>query len=163
FAGVGERSREGNDLWLEMRASGALANAVLVLAQMSEPPGTRFRAALTALTMAEFFRDREQRAVTFLVDSLSRHLQAGSEISGLMARLPCEMGYQPTLASDLGVLEARIAAPAWEGITSVQALYVPADDLTDPSVAQAFVHLDASILLSRDRAARGLYPAVDPV
>ncbi len=163
FAGVGERTREGNDLWLEMRASGALANSVLVLGRMSDPPGTRFRAPLTALTMAEFLRDVEQKEVLFLVDSISRFLQAGCEVSGLLGRLPSEMGYQPTLAYDLGVLEARIAAPAWKGITSVQAIYVPADDMTDPAVSQAFVHLDASIILSRARAARGLYPAVDPV
>jgi F-type H+-transporting ATPase subunit beta len=163
FAGVGERTREANDLWLEMRDSGALANSVLVFGQMSEPPGTRFRVALTALTMAEFFRDVEQKEVTFLVDSLSRYLQAGCEVSGLMGHLPAEMGYQPTLASQLGMLQARIAATTWEGMTSAQAIYVPADDLTDPAVAQAFVHLDTRILLSRDRAAQGLYPAVDPV
>lgn len=161
FSGVGERTREGNDLWLEMRENGALANAVMVLAQMSEPPGARFRAALAALTMAEFFRDEQDREVIFLIDSLSRHLQAGFEVSGLLGRLPSEMGYQPTLASDLGILEARIAATAWVGITSVQAVYVPADDLTDPAVAQAFVHFDSSIVLARDRASRGFYPAVD--
>jgi F-type H+-transporting ATPase subunit beta len=163
FAGVGERSREGNELWLEMRERGVLANAILVLGQMSEPPGTRFRVALTALTMAEYFRDVEDREVTLLVDSISRHLQAGCEVSSLMGRLPAEMGYQPTLASDLGVLEERIAAPAWAGMTSVQAFYVPADDLTDPTVTQAFHHLDSCILLGRSRAARCLYPAVDPV
>lgn len=163
FAGVGERTREGNDLWSEMRESGSLANSVLVLGQMSEPPGTRFRAPLTALTMAEYFRDVEGKDVIFLIDSLSRYLQAGCEVSGLMGHLPSEMGYQPTLAYDLAVLEARIAAPAFVGITSVQAIYVPADDLTDPAVAQSFVHLDAGIVLSRPRAARGLYPAVDPV
>jgi len=163
FAGVGERTREANDLWLEMRESGALAKSIMVLGQMSESPGTRFRAALTALTMAEFFRDVEQREVTFLVDNLARYLQAGCEVSGLLGRLPGQMGYQPTLAYDLGVLESRIASTAGAGITSVQAIYVPADDLTDPAVAQTFAHLDASILLSRDRAARGLYPAVDPL
>jgi F-type H+-transporting ATPase subunit beta len=163
FAGVGERTREGNDLWLEMRGGGALANSILVFGQMSEPPGTRFRAALTALTMAEYFRDQEQKEVFFLVDSLSRYLQAGGEVSGLMGRLPSEMGYQPTLASELGLLEARITAAAWTGMTSVQAIYVPADDMTDPAMAQAFVHLDTSIVLSRSRAARGLYPAVDPI
>jgi F-type H+-transporting ATPase subunit beta len=163
FAGVGERTREGNDLWLEMRASGALANSIMVFGQMSDPPGTRFRAPLTALTMAEYFRDVAQKEVIFLVDSISRYLQAGCEVSGLLGRLPSEMGYQPTLAFDLAELEARITAPAWLGITSVQAIYVPADDLTDPAVAQSFVHVDASIILSRARAARGLYPAVDPV
>ena len=163
FAGVGERTREANELWLEMRESGALANSIMVLDQMSEPAGTRFRAALTALTMAEYFRDVEYKDVLFLVDSISRHLQAGSEVSGLMGRIPAEMGYQPTLAHDLGFLEERIAGTAFGGITSVQAVYVPADDPTDPGVAQTFVHFDASILLARDRAARGLYPAVDPV
>jgi len=163
FAGVGERTREGNDLWLELRANGALANSIMVFGQMSDPPGTRFRVALTALTMAEFFRDVEQKEVMFLVDNICRYVQAGCEVSGLLGRLPAEMGYQPTLASELGVLEARIAAPAWMGITSVQAIYVPADDLTDPAVAQAFQHLDSTILLSRARAARGLYPAIDPV
>ena len=163
FAGVGERTREGNDLWLEMRESGALANSIMVFGQMSEPPGSRFRVALTALTMAEFFRDVENKEVIFLVDNISRYLQAGCEVSGLLGRLPSEMGYQPTLAYDLAVLEERIASTAWAGITSVQAIYVPADDLTDPAVAQTFVHLDASIVLSRDRAAHGLYPAVDPL
>jgi F-type H+-transporting ATPase subunit beta len=163
FAGVGERTREGNDLWLEMRASGALANSVMVLGQMSEAAGTRFRVPLTALTMAEYFRDVEQKDVIFLLDSLSRYLQAGCEVSGLLGRLPSEMGYQPTLAAELAILEGRIAAPAWKGITSVQAIYVPADDPTDPAVAQTFVHLDASIVLSRPRAALGLYPAVDPI
>jgi F-type H+-transporting ATPase subunit beta len=164
FAGVGERTREGNDLWLEMRASGALANSVMVFGQMSESPGVRFRAALTALTMAEFFRDVEQKEVLFLVDNILRYLQAGCEVSGLLGRLPAELGYQPTLASDLAALEARIVSTGyWAGITSVQAIYVPADDLTDPAVAHCFLHLDTSIFLSRDRAARGLYPAVDPL
>ncbi len=163
FAGVGERTREGNDLWLNMRASGALANSIIVLGQMSEPAGIRFRVALTALTMAEYFRDKESREVVLAIDSISRHVQAGSEVSGLMGRLPGELGYQPTLASELGALEGRIAANKWGGITSVQAVYVPADDLTDPVVTGAFVHLDAYIILSRDRAAYGLYPAVDPI
>lgn len=163
FAGVGERTREANDLWLDIRASGALANAILVLGQMSEPAGTRFRAALTALTMAEYFRDRESRDVVFLVDSISRYLQSGCEVSGVMGRLPSEMGYQPTLATDLGILEGRIAANSWAGITSIQAIYVPADDLSDPIVAGSFVHLDTSILLSRARVSQGLYPAVDPI
>jgi F-type H+-transporting ATPase subunit beta len=163
FAGVGERTREANDLWLEMRESGALANSVMVLGQMSEPPGTRFRAPLTAVTMAEFFRDVQKEEVILLMDSISRYLQAGCEVSGLLGRLPSEMGYQPTLASDLADLEGRIASTANAGITSVQAIYVPADDPTDPVVAHTFVHLDTGILLSRDRAARGLYPAVDPL
>lgn len=163
FAGVGERTREGNDLWLEMRASGALANSIMVFGQMSESPGVRFRVALTALTMAEFFRDVAQKEVTFLVDNIARYLQAGAEVSGLLGRLPSEMGYQPTLAYDLAVLESRIASTGRTGITSVQAVYVPADDLTDPAVAQTFIHLDTSVLLSRDRAAHSLYPAVDPL
>lgn len=163
FAGVGERTREANDLWLEMRESGALANSIMVLGQMSDPPGSRFRVALTALTMAEYFRDVEQKQVLFLVDNILRYVQAGCEVSGLLGRLPSEMGYQPTLGHDLGMLETRIASTVRPGITSVQAIYVPADDLTDPAVAQTFVHLDASILLSRDRAAHGLYPAVDPL
>jgi F-type H+-transporting ATPase subunit beta len=163
FAGVGERTREGNDLWLDMRASGALANSIMVLGQMSEPAGIRFRVALAALTMAEYFRDMECKEVVLVIDSISRHIQAGCEVSGLMGRLPGEMGYQPTLVSELGVLEERIAANTWGGITSVQAIYVPADDLTDPVVTGAFVHLDTYIVLSRDRAAHGLYPAVDPI
>jgi F-type H+-transporting ATPase subunit beta len=164
FAGVGERTREGNDLWLEMHESGALAKSVLVFGQMSESPGVRFRVALTALTMAEFFRDVEQKEVIFLVDNVLRYLQAGCEVSGLLGRLPSEMGYQPTLAQDLALLEGRIVSTScWAGITSVQAIYVPADDLTDPAVAHAFLHFDTSILLSRDRAAHGLYPAVDPL
>ncbi len=164
FAGVGERSREGNDLWLEMRENGSLDRSVLVFGQMSESPGVRFRVALTALTMAEYFRDVEQREVIFAVDNVLRYLQAGSEVSGLLGHLPGEMGYQPTLATDLAALEGRIVSTGtWAGISSVQAIYVPADDLTDPAVAQAFLHLDTSILLSRERAAQGLYPAVDPL
>ena len=163
FAGVGERTREGNDLWLDMRASESLANSILVLGQMSEPAGIRFRVALTALTMAEYLRDMDSKDVVLLIDSISRHVQAGCEVSGLMGRLPGEMGYQPTLASELGALEERIAANTWGGITSVQAIYVPADDLTDPVVTGAFVHLDTCIVLTRDRSARGLYPAVDPI
>jgi F-type H+-transporting ATPase subunit beta len=161
FAGVGERTREGSDLWLDMRANNALASSIIVLGQMSEPAGIRFRAALTALTMAEYFRDMESKEVVLVIDSISRHVQAGSEVSGLMGRLPGEMGYQPTLASELGVLEERIASNKWGGITSVQAIFVPADDMTDPVVTGAFVHLDTYIVLSRNRAAHGLYPAVD--
>jgi F-type H+-transporting ATPase subunit beta len=164
FAGVGERTREGSDLLQEMRETGTLAKSVLVFGQMSEAPGVRFRVALTALTMAEFFRDVEQKEVFFLVDNILRYLQAGSEVSGLLGRLPSEMGYQPTLANDLAVLEGRIVSNgSWAGITSIQAIYVPADDLTDPAVAYSFLHLDSCILLSRDRAAQGLYPAVDPL
>lgn len=163
FAGVGERTREANELWLEMRASGASANSILVLGQMSEPAGTRFRAALSALTMAEYFRDVESKEVLLLIDSVSRHLQSGCEVSGVMGRLPSEMGYQPTLATDLGMLEGRIAVNTWSGITSIQAIYVPADDPTDPIVAGSYVHLDTSILLSRARFRHGLFPAVDPI
>jgi F-type H+-transporting ATPase subunit beta len=163
FAGVGERTREGNDLWHEMQETGVLASSVLVFGQMSDPPGCRFRAALTALTFAEYFRDVRQSEVMFLVDNIFRYVQAGSEVSGLLGRLPSEVGYQPTLADDLGSLEERIASVAGAAITSVQAVYVPADDLADPAVAQTFIHLDASIVLSRSLAARGLYPAIDPL
>lgn len=163
FAGVGERTREGNDLLYEMQASGVLARSVLVLGPTSEPAGSRFRVPLTALTMAEYLRDTENQEVLFVVDSVSRYLQAGCELSGIMGHLPSELGYQPTLAQDLGVLEERIAAPAWFGLTSIQACYVPADDMNDPAVAQAFVHFNTSIVLSRSRAAHGLYPAVDPI
>ncbi len=163
FAGVGERTGEGNALWLELRETGVLANSIIVLGQMSEPAGIRLRVALTALTMAEYFRDRESRDVILAIDSISRHAQAGSEVSGLMGRLPGEMGYQPTLASDLGKLEERIAANTWGGITSIQAVFVPADDLTDPVVTGAFVHMDTYVVLSRARAAHGLYPAIDPI
>jgi F-type H+-transporting ATPase subunit beta len=163
FAGVGERTREGNDLWHEMQETGVIASAVLVFGQMSDPPGCRFRVALTALTMAEYFRDVAKTEVMFLVDNIFRYVQAGAEVSGLLGRLPSEVGYQPTLADDLGSLEERIASVAGAAITSVQAVYVPADDLADPAVAQTFVHLDASIVLSRALAARGIYPAIDPL
>jgi F-type H+-transporting ATPase subunit beta len=161
FAGVGERTREGNDLWLEMQQSGVLARSILVFGQMNDAPGSRFRVALTALTMSEFFRDVQHREVVFLVDNIFRYVQAGSEVSGLLGRLPSEVGYQPTLADDLAALEERVASVGGAAITSVQAVYVPADDLTDPAVAQTFVHLDASIVLSRAQAAQGLYPAID--
>jgi F-type H+-transporting ATPase subunit beta len=163
FAGVGERTREGNDLWHEMQETGELENAILVFGQMSDPPGSRFRVALSALTMAEYFRDVRKTEVMFLVDNIFRYVQAGSEVSGLLGRLPSEVGYQPTLADDLGSLEERIASVVAASITSVQAVYVPADDMTDPAVAQTFTHLDASIVLSRGLAARGLYPAIDPL
>ena len=163
FAGIGERTREGNDLWLEMQESQTLEKAVLVFGQMNDAPGKRFRVGLTALTMAEYFRDVEAKEVMFLVDNIFRYVQAGSEISGLLGRLPSEVGYQPTLAEDLAVLEERIASIHGAAITSVQAVYVPADDLTDPAVAQAFSHLDSSIVLSRNLAAQGLYPAIDPL
>lgn len=163
FAGVGERTREGNDLWLEMQETGVISRTILVFGQMNEAPGCRYRVALSALTMAEYFRDREHRDVMFLVDNVFRYVQAGSEVSGLLGRLPSEVGYQPTLADDLAALEERVAAAGGAAITSVQAVYVPADDLTDPAVAQTFAHLDASIVLARSMAARGLYPAVDPL
>jgi F-type H+-transporting ATPase subunit beta len=163
FAGVGERTREGNDLWLEMQQTGVIGRTVLVFGQMNEAPGCRYRVALSALTMAEYFRDVEHRDVMFLVDNVFRYVQAGSEVSGLLGRMPSEMGYQPTLADDLAALEERVAASGGAAITSVQAVYVPADDLTDPAVAQTFSHLDASIVLARSMAARGLYPAVDPL
>jgi F-type H+-transporting ATPase subunit beta len=163
FAGVGERTREGNDLWLEMQQTGTLANSVLVFGQMNDAPGSRFRVALSALTMAEYFRDVHKSEVLFLVDNVFRYVQAGSEVSGLLGRLPSEVGYQPTLADDLAIFEERIASVNGASITSVQAVYVPADDLTDPAVAQTFGHLDASIVLSRNLAAQGLYPAIDPL
>jgi F-type H+-transporting ATPase subunit beta len=163
FAGVGERTREGNDLWLEMQETGVLADCILVFGQMNDAPGSRFRVALAALTMAEYFRDVEKKEVMFLVDNVFRYIQAGAEVSGLLGRLPSEVGYQPTLADDLAVLEERIASVQGAAITSVQAVYVPADDMTDPAVAQTFVHLDASIVLSRSLAAQGLYPAIDPL
>jgi F-type H+-transporting ATPase subunit beta len=163
FAGVGERTREGNDLWLEMQQTGTLANSVLVFGQMNDAPGSRFRVGLSALTMAEYFRDVLKQEVLFLVDNIFRYVQAGSEVSGLLGRLPSEVGYQPTLADDLAVFEERIASVDGAAITSVQAVYVPADDLTDPAVAQTFSHLDSSIVLSRTLAAQGLYPAIDPL
>jgi F-type H+-transporting ATPase subunit beta len=163
FAGVGERTREGNDLWLEMQQTGTLDKAILLFGQMNDAPGSRFRVALSALTMAEYFRDVRKKEVLFLVDNIFRYVQAGSEVSGLLGRLPSEVGYQPTLADDLAVLEERIASVAGASITSVQAVYVPADDLTDPAVVQTFAHLDTSIVLSRSLAAQGLYPAIDPL
>lgn len=163
FAGVGERTREGNDLWLEMQQTGTLEKSVLLFGQMNDAPGSRFRVALSALTMAEYFRDVNKAEVLFLVDNVFRYVQAGSEVSGLLGRLPSEVGYQPTLADDLALFEERIASVHGAAITSVQAVYVPADDLTDPAVAQTFAHLDASIVLSRNLAAQGLYPAIDPL
>jgi F-type H+-transporting ATPase subunit beta len=163
FAGVGERTREGNDLWLEMQQTGVLDSVILVFGQMNDAPGSRFRAALTALTMAEYFRDERKQEVLLLVDNIFRYVQAGSEVSGLLGRLPSEVGYQPTLADDLAAFEERIVSVNGAAITSVQAVYVPADDFTDPAVAQTFAHLDASIVLSRTLAAQGLYPAIDPL
>jgi F-type H+-transporting ATPase subunit beta len=163
FGGVGERTREGNDLWLQMRQSGVLDRAVLVFGRMSEPPGARFRVALSALTMAEYFRDERRQEVLLFFDNIYRYVQAGQEVSLLRARIPSEVGYQPTLASEMGQLQERIASTPNGGITSVQAVYVPADDLADPGPASVFTHLDASVVLSRRIAAQGLYPAVDPL
>ncbi len=163
FAGVGERTREGNDLYLEMQEAGVLNNTVLVFGQMNEPPGARFRVALTALTVAEYFRDVEGRDVLLFIDNIFRFVQAGSEVSALLGRMPSAVGYQPTLATDMGELQERITSTKRGSITSVQAIYVPADDITDPAPATTFTHLDATIVLSRQLAALGLYPAVDPL
>ncbi|MEN3043111.1 MAG: F0F1 ATP synthase subunit beta [Fervidobacterium sp.] len=163
FAGVGERTREGNDLYLEMQEAGVLDNTVLVFGQMNEPPGARFRVALTALTIAEYFRDVEGRDVLLFIDNIFRFVQAGSEVSALLGRMPSAVGYQPTLSTDMGELQERITSTKRGSITSVQAIYVPADDITDPAPATTFTHLDATIVLSRQLAALGLYPAVDPL
>ncbi|AMW32454.1 ATP synthase F1 subcomplex beta subunit [Fervidobacterium changbaicum] len=163
FAGVGERTREGNDLYLEMTEAGVLNNTVLVFGQMNEPPGARFRVALTALTIAEYFRDVEGRDVLLFIDNIFRFVQAGSEVSALLGRMPSAVGYQPTLSTDMGELQERITSTKKGSITSVQAIYVPADDITDPAPATTFTHLDATIVLSRQLAALGLYPAVDPL
>jgi F-type H+-transporting ATPase subunit beta len=163
FAGVGERSREGNELWLEMRSSGVLEKTALVFGQMNEPPGARWRAAMTALAHAEFFRDERHTDVLLLVDNVFRFVQAGGEVSGMLGRMPSRVGYQPTLASEIAEFEERITSVAGAAVTSIQAVYVPADDMTDPAVAQLFTHLDASVVLSRNLAAQGLYPAIDPL
>ncbi len=163
FAGIGERSREGHELLLELRQSGVLERTALVFGQMNEPPGARWRAGLTALTIAEYFRDAAHENVLFLIDNVYRLVQAGSEVSGLLGRLPSRVGYQPTLASEIAELEERIASVAGAAITSIQAVYVPADDFTDPAVAEIFSHLDSSIVLSRDMASEGMYPAIDPL
>ncbi len=163
FAGVGERTREGNDLWLEMQEAGVLGNTVLVFGQMNEPPGARFRVALTALTIAEYFRDVERRDVLLFIDNIFRFVQAGSEVSALLGRMPSAVGYQPTLSTDMGELQERITSTKNGSITSVQAIYVPADDITDPAPATTFAHLDAFVVLARRRAELGLYPAVDPL
>ncbi|MBN8548548.1 MAG: F0F1 ATP synthase subunit beta [Deltaproteobacteria bacterium] len=163
FGGVGERTREGNDLWHEMKDSGVLDKACLVYGQMNEPPGARFRVGLSALTAAEYFRDEEGRDVLLFVDNIFRFLQAGSEVSSLLGRLPSAVGYQPTLATDMGQLQERITSTTKGSVTSVQAVYVPADDLTDPAPATTFAHLDATIVLSRQIAEKGIYPAVDPL
>jgi len=163
FCGVGERTREGNDLWLEMKESGVLAQTTLVFGQMDEPPGVRFRVAQTGVTMAEYFRDELGADVLLFMDNVFRFLQAGSEVSALMNRMPSAVGYQPTLATDMGRLEERITSTQKGSITSVQAVYVPADDYTDPAVATTFAHLDATTALSRPISELGIYPAVDPL
>jgi len=163
FAGVGERTREGNDLYLEMSESGVLDKTTLVFGQMNEPPGARSRVALTALTVAEYFRDLEGKDVLLFVDNIFRFIQAGSEVSALLGRMPSAVGYQPTLATELGALQERIASTNKGSITSVQAVYVPADDLTDPAPANTFSHLDAKTVLSRSISELGIYPAVDPL
>lgn len=163
FAGVGERTREGNDLWLEMQRSGVIKNAVLIFGQMDEPPGVRFRVPHTALTIAEYFRERKSTEVLLFIDNIFRFIQAGSEVSALLGRLPSAVGYQPTLATEVGELEERIVSTTKGAITSVQAVYIPADDPTDPAPATIFSHLDATIMLSREIAEQGIYPAIDPL
>ncbi|MCQ2087114.1 MAG: F0F1 ATP synthase subunit beta [Bacilli bacterium] len=163
FAGVGERSREGNDLYYEMKTSGVLSQTALVFGQMNEPPGARMRVGLTGLTMAEYFRDEEKSDVLLFIDNIFRFTQAGSEVSALLGRMPSAVGYQPTLATEMGQLQERITSTKDGSITSVQAIYVPADDLTDPAPATAFSHLDAKTVLDRGTAALGIYPAVDPL
>ena len=163
FAGVGERTREGNDLWCEMKESGVIDKTALVYGQMNEPPGARMRVGLTGLTMAEYFRDVGGQDVLLFVDNIFRFIQAGSEVSALLGRMPSAVGYQPTLANDIGALQERITSTKTGSITSVQAVYVPADDLTDPAPATTFTHLDATTVLSREIASQGIYPAVDPL
>ncbi len=163
FTGVGERTREGNDLWLEMKESGVLDKTTLVYGQMNEPPGARFRVGLTGLTQAEYFRDSEGKDVLLFIDNIFRFVQAGSEVSALLGRMPSAVGYQPTLGTDVGELQDRITSTTKGSITSVQAIYVPADDLTDPAPATTFSHLDATTVLSRNIASAGIYPAVDPL
>lgn len=163
FGGVGERTREGNDLWLEMKESGVLDKTALVFGQMNEPPGARQRVALTALTMAEYFRDDEGKDVLLFIDNIFRFVQAGSEVSALLGRMPSAVGYQPTLGTEMGELQERITSTKKGSITSVQAIYVPADDLTDPAPATTFAHLDATTVLSRQISELGIYPAVDPL
>ncbi len=163
FTGVGERSREGNDLWTEMRESGVLEKTALVFGQMNEPPGARMRVAETGLTMAEYFRDENNQNVLLFIDNIFRFTQAGSEVSALLGRMPSAVGYQPTLATEMGELQERIASTKSGSVTSVQAVYVPADDLTDPAPATTFAHLDATTVLSRKIVEQGIYPAVDPL
>ena len=163
FAGVGERTREGNDLWLDMRQSGVISKTCLVFGQMNEPPGARLRVGLTGVTMAEYFRDEENQDVLLFIDNIFRFVQAGSEVSALLGRMPSAVGYQPTLGTEMGELQERITSTKTGSITSVQAIYVPADDLTDPAPATAFSHLDATTVLSRKISQLGIYPAVDPL
>ncbi len=163
FTGVGERSREGNDLWVEMKESGVIEKTALVFGQMNEPPGARMRVAQTGLTMAEYFRDVEKQDVLLFIDNIFRFVQAGSEVSALLGRMPSAVGYQPTLANEMGELQERITSTKNGSITSVQAVYVPADDLTDPAPANTFTHLDATTVLSRKISEQGIYPAVDPL
>ena len=163
FTGVGERTREGNDLYNEMKQSGVLGNTALVYGQMNEPPGARMRVALSGLTMAEYFRDKENQDVLLFIDNIFRFTQAGSEVSALLGRMPSAVGYQPTLATEMGALQERITSTKNGSITSVQAVYVPADDLTDPAPATTFAHLDATTVLSRAISSQGIYPAVDPL
>src|SRR5213075_2301571 len=163
FAGVGERTREGNDLYREMTESGVIDKTVMVFGQMNEPPGARLRVGLTGVTMAEYFRDEQGKDVLFFVDNIFRFTQAGSEVSALLGRMPSAVGYQPTLSTEMGALQERITTTKKGSITSVQAIYVPADDLTDPAPATAFAHLDATTVLSRRISELGIYPAVDPL
>jgi F-type H+-transporting ATPase subunit beta len=163
FCGVGERSREGNDLWLEMKESGVLEKTMLVFGQMNEPPGARMRVALSGLTMAEYFRDEEGQDVLLFIDNIFRFVQAGSEVSALLGRMPSQVGYQPTLETEMGQLQERITSTRNGSVTSIQAIYVPADDLTDPAPASVFAHLNATTTLSRSIAEKGIYPAVDPL
>jgi len=163
FSGIGERTREGNDLWIEMKESGVLQKTALVFGQMNEPPGARMRVGLTALTMAEYFRDEKKQDVLLFIDNIFRFVQSGSEVSALLGRMPSAVGYQPTLATELGALQERIVSTDNGSITSVQAIYVPADDLTDPAPATTFSHLDATTVLSRSLTELGIYPAIDPL
>jgi F-type H+-transporting ATPase subunit beta len=163
FCGVGERTREGNDLYLEMKESGVINSCALIYGQMNEPPGARLRVGLSGLTVAEYFRDKENADVLVFIDNIFRFTQAGSEVSALLGRMPSAVGYQPTLAEEMGVLQERITSTKTGSITSVQAIYVPADDLTDPSPATTFAHLDATVVLSRQIASLGIYPSVDPL
>jgi F-type H+-transporting ATPase subunit beta len=163
FCGIGERSREGEELYREMETAGVLNKTIMIFGQMNEPPGVRFRVGHAALTMAEYFRDQAQQDVLLMIDNIFRFIQAGAEVSGLMGNLPSRVGYQPTLATELAELEERICNTKYNSITSVQAVYVPADDFTDPAAVHTFSHLSTSIVLSRKRVSQGLYPAVDPL